>query len=85
MAAGAAEIWIYRDPGLPYLIAKRTPFQYQLFEGNGSRRLLQGVAIPTPVWSEMRQHATTGQVLGHFAETWYDITDLFSMKNPSPP
>lgn len=81
----APEIWIYRDPGLPYLIAKRCPFQYQLVEGHGTRRLLQGIAVPTPVWSEFRQHPTTGQIFGAYAETWYDITDLFRMKNPSPP
>lgn len=85
MAATVPEIWIYRDPCFPYLIAKRSPFQYQLIESNGARRLLQGYAIPTPIWSELRQTADGRQVFGHFAEMWYDITDLFRMKNPSPP
>ena len=81
--AAPAEIWIYRDPKVSYLIAKRQPFQYQLIEGDGSRRMLQGIAIPTPTWSHVQEYA--GVRFGFYQDQWYDITDLGHIKNPSPP
>lgn len=78
-----AEIWIYRDPKVSYLIAKRQPFQYQLIESDGSFHLLQGNAIPTPSWSHIQEYA--GVIFAMYKDQWYDITDLTRIKNPSPP
>ena len=78
-----ANIWIYIDPGLSYLIAKRQPFHYQIYDADGSCHILQGVEIPTPVWEDIQSFE--GCIYGSYRARWYDITDLNTFKNPSPP
>jgi hypothetical protein len=72
--------WVYRSPSLPYLIAKKNPFGYQIpsmdrQSGGTSYTLQQGYQMTVPEswdWKTSFQ----GQIFAMKDGIMYDITDL---------
>jgi hypothetical protein len=87
-AAAAAQqqkmIWVYKDPSMQCLIAKRSPFSHQIHTGHGTWQLLQGAGVPTPVWERVVKQPD-GHSYALFEGQVYQITDLLRSHFPSPP
>lgn len=79
MQATSQKIWIYSLPNTHYLIAKRTPFSYQIptmdHSGTLTYKLINGLTIQLPVWEHVVKDAE-GHVWATFQDNIYNITDL---------
>ena len=71
-------VYVYRDPRVPYLIVKRTPFSYQIptvdKEGYEVVQFLQGQAIKCPYWAETTVSGSLVFARAH--NKMFEISDL---------
>lgn len=75
------QIWIYKIPTIDYLIAKRSPFSYQipLMDSTGSLtyQIVNGVLIDIPEWENVVKD-TKGNIWATFQTYIYNVTDLYA-------
>ena len=71
-------VYVYRDPRVPYLIVKRTPFSYQIpsidKDGYEVVQFLQGQAIKCPYWLETS--VSGNLVFARAHNKMFEISDL---------
>lgn len=72
-------MFVYRDPNLSYIVAKRHAFSYKIFKFDNNHydgyvEILTGVQVDVPVWESVytKDNLTFGIYMGNV----YDITDL---------
>ena len=67
-------IWVYKPPQCDYIVARRTPFGFFAPDGGHSFKMIQGVAMKTPLWDWKQR--IEGVWYAGFNGLLYEISDL---------